>query len=98
MIKPITPNEVLDAKKIPDEVIKIFNNLIIEKWEGQSATIAQNEVVEKISNNLKICRQSVFNRGYLNIESLFRDFGWLVTHSKPDYNSEDEAFFVFKPL
>ena len=45
-IKPITPTEVASAKssKIPDEVIKAFNDLIVAEWDGHSAVIHQDEI------------------------------------------------------
>ncbi len=51
MTKPITPDEVVDykAKKvIPDYVIESFNFFIGKNFRNGSATVTQNEVVDRI--------------------------------------------------
>lgn len=40
--------------------------------------------------------QDVYNRGWLDVESVYRNAGWTVNYDKPGYNESYEAFFVFK--
>ena len=39
MMEPLKPEDVVDAKKdsLPDEVMKAFNELIAEHWDGVSS-------------------------------------------------------------
>lgn len=90
MIKPITPQQVslTICKKIPDEVIDVFNKLIIECWTGKEATILQNEAVVRIMKALNITRRQVFALGLLNIGEVYRKAGWKVELDVP-YSFED---------
>ena len=49
-IKPIKPEELTKKKEdfIPDKVIEVFNELIAEKWDGESSFFYQKEVVKRI--------------------------------------------------
>ena len=47
MIKPITPDEVKHT--IPDFIIEVVNNLIQEKWDGHSAVITQDEILDLVT-------------------------------------------------
>ena len=92
-IKPISPNEVQDVKNstIPEGIIKIFNDLIVRKWDGCSASFTQNEVA-------KLCKGAGFNmkEAYANkwfdIEPLYRSLGWDVRWDKPGYNESYAAY------
>jgi hypothetical protein len=96
-MEPIKPKDVDDAKseKLPDEVIKVFNDLIVEEWNGYSATIVQNAAAKKISNSMGITLDEVYNRGLLDVEHVFRKAGWNVKYDKPGYNETYEATFEF---
>lgn len=101
---PITPDEVVKAKEksIPGEVIKAFNDLIIEKWNGSSATIKQKYAISKICTLMNdhmpekvITSDLIFKSGWLNIEDVFRSHGWNVEYDKPAYCETYDAFFTF---
>ena len=96
-IKPITPTEVASAKssKIPDEVIKAFNDLIVTEWDGHSAVIHQDEICTLVAERLKVKRQTVFANKWLDVEDIFRQAGWKVEYDKPGYNETYEATFTF---
>lgn len=93
-IKPITPTEVASAK-IPDEVIKAFNDLIVAEWDGYSAVIHQDEICTLVAERLKVKRQTVFANKWLDVEDIFRQAGWKVEYDKPGYNETYEATFTF---
>jgi hypothetical protein len=94
---PIKPSEVQEKKNkaLPEEVFQVFNDLIVENWDGQSATIKQDVAAERISTALRISTDEVFELGYLDVEAAFRKVRWKVEYDKPAYNESYEAFFVF---
>lgn len=95
-IKPISPNEVQGVKnsKIPEGIIKIFNDLIVIKWDGRVAYFTQDEAV-------KLCEEAGFNmkevyaNKWLDIEPLYRSLGWDVSWDKPGYNESYPANWEF---
>ena len=98
MTKPIRPEDIKELKLnfIPEEVIEIFNEAIVEKWNGKSATINQNYIVDKIKEKLEINPEDIFRKHYLDVEEIFRDAGWVVNYDKPAYNETYQATFEFK--
>jgi len=97
-VKPLSPDQVQQEKilSFPDEVIEVFNALIIENWNGHSATVLQDEAVSRISAALGISREATFRFHYLDVESLYRAEGWEVKYDNSEYNETHSAFFVFK--
>jgi len=97
MIKPITPKEALDIKltRIPDEVIKIFNDLIIENLKNDRSTIQQEKVVDLISMTLGIPVKDIFKQSLLDIEKYYEKAGWDVVYDRPGYNEDYPATFKF---
>jgi hypothetical protein len=96
---PISPDEVVKAKGgiIPNFVYQAFNNLIAKYWDGRSAVVKQPEVVGYI---VKLCpnaigRPDVFDKGWLDVEEVYRAAGWKVKYDKPGYNESYDAYFVF---
>lgn len=62
-VKPISVNEVQLKKNedIPDEIIEIFNKLIVKNWDGNSAIIKQDAVIREIELKLiKYNRRQIF--------------------------------------
>lgn len=96
-VKPITPQEALDnqGKHIPSEVIELFNQVILENLQGDRSEIGQNYLVERICEVLKVAREVVFAKGWLNVEKLYHDAGWLVEYDKPGMGETYEAKFIF---
>jgi len=107
MIKPIKPSEVVKKNTIPDQMIMVVNNLIIEKWDGRSAIVKQTDIISRflklewmLKNRVdpKLQKQ-IYDKGWLNFEPIFRDSGWKVTYESPDrdesYESYD-AYFKFE--
>lgn len=96
-IKPITPSEVVAERinQLPDQVIDCWNKTIIQKFDGHCAIIPQNLIVQLLASRMDCARQTVFDNGWLDIESLYIKNGWKVEYDKPAYNENYEALFVF---
>lgn len=103
MATPITPDEALGHKqtKIPAFVIEAFNKLIKSKFDGDEARITQDDVIDEVMSGLVarcppiVCRQDFFTNHWLDVEDLFRAFGWKVVFDKPGYNESYKAYWVF---
>lgn len=97
-VNPITPEEVDDQQitSIPDEVITIFNEMIVENWRGSYAHVDQNAVVNRIAERMMVSRSHIFDRGWLDVEQLFRNAGWKVMYDKPGYCESYDAYFEFR--
>jgi hypothetical protein len=104
-VKPINVNEIDQLKKeyllrkaheIPKEIIKIFNDLILEDFAGGSAKVSQPVVIERIVQVMKIPRNDIFSNGWLDVEPVFKEAGWKVSYNKPAYNESYDASWIFK--
>lgn len=97
-VKPISPKEV--THMIPDFIFEAVNKLINEKWNGESATILQDEIMEIVSSDdeddERPSRQTVFKNHWLDIEEHYRKVGWKVEYDKPAYDENYDAFFRFE--
>jgi hypothetical protein len=97
-VEPIKPNEVIRRKeeRIPDEVIEAFNEMILDNWDGRSSTFQQKEVVDLIVKNTNLSVEIIFNKHYLDIETIFERAGWIVKYDKPAYNESYPETFKFR--
>jgi len=103
-IKPITPQEVEEARKndIPSFVIEAVNKLLKKKWDGKKAIITQDEIISEmkpinvlgLENGVNFRRQ-VFANHWLDFEDLYRESGWKVEYDKPGYCETYNAYFKF---
>lgn len=96
MTKPITPNDIpaVRAKMLPPEVLETFNELITEHYSNGRSTVKQKEVVERLET-AGFNHREIYDKGYLNVEEIYRDAGWHVKFDKPGYNESYDAYFVF---
>jgi len=93
-VKPINPKELDSSPAIPDEIISIFNKLIIEKWNGKEAVVFQDNVIDRIleeAPHLNLTKKEIFERNYLDIEKMFRKEGWFVQYESPSIGDNDFA-------
>lgn len=99
MTDPIRPEEVAARKlaALPDGVIDSFNELIAKAFDGQSAVVYQNDVIEAILANCcdVTSRQQVFDDHLLDVEPAYRAAGWDVAYDKPGWNETGRAYFTF---
>jgi len=91
--KPLSPSEAFDLKQkvIPDKVIDIINEMILENFNGGIATLQQAELVRRMKARLED-----FQERWLDFEDVYRKQGWKVTYDKPGYNETYPAIFVFE--
>lgn len=97
-VKPISPDEVVTQKRadIPDAVIECWNRAIAENWTGHGfITIFQNDIVRDIVAATSSHSSEVIGNGWLDIEPIYRDNGWVVNYNKPAYDESYEPFFQF---
>jgi hypothetical protein len=96
-ITPIRPEEVdaVKARSLPQEVLAIVNNLILANWNGSRAVVTRSDLIDRIITALRISRQDIFDRGYLDIEGAYRLAGWDVEYDKPGFNESYNATFIF---
>lgn len=98
MAKPITPKEAAAYAFIdsfPEAVVDAFNYLIKKNLRNGEAIVMQDEVADKIAKRLMISRDEVFKRRYLDVESVFREAGWIVYYEKPSFGETHKPFFKF---
>lgn len=99
-VEPITPEEVINQRlnSIPDEVITIFNEMIVENWNnnGKYARLDQDKVVARIATRMNVHRQHIYDNGWLDVEPIFRKVGWSVKYDKPAYCEDYDAYFEFR--
>jgi hypothetical protein len=94
---PISPDDVAAAKlaTIPDEVIAVFNRLIAEKiGSGGRATVTLKAAKEALAA-AGVDVQEAFDRGWFDIEPIYRAAGWGAMFDKPGFNESYDAFYVF---
>lgn len=95
--KPISPSEVCKQRdfNIPGEVIDIFNELIVEKFDGKTAVVHQDSAIKLITERLGVKSEEIYDKHWLEVESIFRNCGWKVSYDKPAYNEFYKAYFLF---
>lgn len=96
-VSPISPKKVKQVISFPVEVIESFNELIEEKFNGKSATVMQDAVVERIlTKNPKLKKDELFDKHWLDVEDVYRKAGWIVKFDQPGYCESYDAYFVFE--
>lgn len=96
MLGPIRPDQVVPRKasQIPERVFEVFNDLIARNWNGDSATVLQEEVVKHLEAE-DFTRERIYEERMLDVEDAYRAEGWTVVYSKPAYNETYGSFFRF---
>jgi hypothetical protein len=97
MVEPIKPNEVSDIRDslIPDEVITVFNELILDRWNGSYAQFTVTDAANMVAKVLGIESNEIYSRHLLDVEEIFRKVGWVVLYDRPGYNEDYPATFKF---
>ena len=99
-IKPITPQEIVEAKKltIPDAMIEAANQLIIKYWNGHSSTLKLKELVSayrKIAGSDAVSDKKLSDYHWLDIEPTFREVGWKVKYASSGMDEYFDDYFEF---
>jgi hypothetical protein len=93
---PIRPDEVSSRRSsLPDGVFDVFNQLIVDHFDGVIARFTQDAAVKRLVDQLSVSRRTIFDRCYLDIEPAYREAGWTVLYDKPAYNETYEPTFTF---
>lgn len=99
LTEPLTPKLAKQAKLngLPTFVIEAFNECIVRGLDSGKATIRQDEVIRKIiaNSNGAYSKQTIFDNKWLDVEDLFRAYGWNVVYDRPGYNETYEPLFIF---
>lgn len=94
--RPVSPNELTNFQReqMPVEVIETFNEMLAENVIEGYGTVKQKEVIDRlVTKGLE--RALIFQRGWLNVEEIYREAGWKVEYDKPGYNESYDAYFKF---
>jgi hypothetical protein len=106
MIKPITPDEVLEKKllTIPEAMLQAVNELIVLMWNGSSTTIRKDElitrycyIVDELEDRAMV--EQLEHIKAFDFEHIYIFHGWKVEYNAPDYKpgcNDFEANWVFR--
>lgn len=94
-IGPIKPSDIEQKKTelLPDEVFEAFNELIAENWRGSYATFALDEVKTRVRK--KMGKRGGSEKGWYDVEPIYRKAGWKVDFDAPGYNESYPSTFTF---
>jgi hypothetical protein len=99
-IKPITPKEIEDnlVDIFPDAVIQAFNALIKENYKVNGETTFTLQDVKKTIKLIdpKVNITKLIDNGKLDVEPLYRQYGWEVEYESPDRDESFDEYFSFK--
>lgn len=96
-IQPIAPEAVAGKKleQIPNEVIDVFNELIIQNAVNGTSRVLKKDVVELMVKK-GLPREDIIKKGWLDVEEVYQEAGWKVEYDKPGFNETGEPSFTFK--
>lgn len=91
-MEPLKPGQLAtyQRQRLPGHVIKIWNDLIMDNWDGTSSKILVYEAKKMLS------KLDGFNISWLSIEELYKANGWKVEYIKPDFTENFEAYWIFR--
>jgi hypothetical protein len=91
MVKPITPDNVVEKKEqiMPDFVIEAFNTVIAKNYTHGSARFNKDEAIDAIvkASQSSVTRQKIFDEKWLDIEDIYQQAGWKVSY---------DDYYIFK--
>jgi len=97
-VEPIKPKDIINnlTDIIHPAIIKAVNELLKEKYRGSSVSIKQKEIVSKaLSICSEITRNEIFEKNWMDFESVFRKAGWDVRYNSPDRDESFDEYFTF---
>lgn len=94
---PVSPDEIgaIRHAVIPERVFDMFNELINRNWDGRKSIVYKRIIMEKILEGTTLSREKVYSNGWLEIDDLYREKGWIVIYNKPSYNEFYEPYWTF---
>lgn len=97
--KPLRASEIKIT--LPDFVIDGVNDIIKEKYRGGAFTATQKEITTAIMRHAPedVKQGDLADKGYLDFEKLYEEYGWKVRYDKAGYNENwYPPYFRFTPL
>lgn len=99
MVKPIKPQKIYKKRleTFPDVMIEAVNRLIAQEWDGFSATITQDEIINLFLSlsPSTVDEDEIFDNHWLDFEPIFEKAGWKVTYDQPGYCETYDASYTF---
>lgn len=97
---PFTPHDAANARleSMPACVINAFNYLLARYYFAGKAHITEEMAIDEIiafSNN-RLASPEVRKRRYLDVEDIYREYGWEVEYKRPSYDESFKAHYIFK--
>lgn len=102
MSKALTPQEAIIrfTNEIPEPVFEVWNSLIVGNLKVQNGNVNSEffleDLTEKLTTVMNVSRELAKDKGWFDLEDIFRDKGWKVEFNKPGYNESYPAYFKFK--
>lgn len=98
MAEPLRPSEVpfWKTQSFPNEVIETWNLIIAKNYDDGFSEVLQSEIVKALADKLDVNSNAIYASKFLNIEDIYREYGWKVTYDKPGYNESYPAKFIFE--
>ena len=102
MNKALSPKEAITRAKneVPELVVQAWNNLIVENLKVQGGKASSEFLLEELANQItlimSISYEQAKQKGWFDLEDIFRDKGWKVEFDRPGYNESYSPKFTFK--
>ena len=94
----ITPQQAKQKKPtvIPDEIIKVFDELIVQNYVKGKSTVYLRDALKAAANRMKVGEQEILNNRWMDVEEAYSAAGWKVTYESPRYADENfNPYFTF---
>lgn len=96
MILPIRPDDIIKYKDFPNGVIEAFNKMIVKKWDGRQSTFTLGEVEKLAVAYTGLTPNELYDAHLMDVEPLYRLYGWKVTFDKSGFNEPYPDRFIFE--
>lgn len=101
LVIPITPQEAVQQfySNVPPGVIKCWNDCISEnismRGKDVYSKVTLHDLSKKITAKMNCTHQEAHEKGWFDLEDIFRKQGWNVRVDKPSYYESYETYFEF---
>lgn len=97
-ILPINPDEIIKekAKAIPDQVIRVFNELIARNWNNEKAIVFADEAVEFIKFLTGASKDTIIQNHWLDIEPIYNENGYEVVFYESKGLDSFPSYYEFR--
>lgn len=91
----IKPDEVVQARtELPNAVFDVFNDLIVEKFNGNYARVLQKDVEERLVDR-GFVKSELYSHHWMDVEDAYKQAGWSVIHDQPIWRATYDAYYEF---